>query len=118
MAYRRRQGITRASTFKEEFHSSLDNNDNVKDSSVHHEKNASAPPFLSSSSFSSSSPSSSLAAQAIKASAAARREPSLSFAFAPSYDADHQRSKVLDSQFVFVLFDNNQCINSFFINCP
>ncbi|TKY65634.1 hypothetical protein E2542_SST08494 [Spatholobus suberectus] len=86
MAYRRRQGISRSSTFKEEFHPSLDD---VKDS-VH--DNAS-PSIFSSSSSSTSSSSSSLAAQAIKASAS-RRQPSLSFAFAPS---DHQRSQSFEA---------------------
>ncbi|XP_061375476.1 uncharacterized protein LOC133317632 [Gastrolobium bilobum] len=82
MAYRRRQGLSRASTFKEEFHESLDN---VKDSE--HE-NVSLP------SFSLSSPS--LAAQAIKASAATH-QPSLAFSFTPSSDSDHQRSKNFDA---------------------
>ncbi|KAK7294914.1 hypothetical protein RJT34_17813 [Clitoria ternatea] len=89
MAYRRRQGLSRASTFKEDFHpspsSSLDHV--VKDSDPH---NASPPSIFSSSSSSPSS--SSIAAQAIKASAS-RRQPSLSFAFAPDSVSDHQRSK-------------------------
>ncbi|KAK7386095.1 hypothetical protein VNO78_26041 [Psophocarpus tetragonolobus] len=87
MAYRRRHGISRASTFKEEIH--LDENGNVNDHPL--------PPLLSSSfSFtSSSSPSSSLAAQAIKASAA-RRDPSLSFSFA-KFEHDHHRSKSCDA---------------------
>ncbi|KAK7394922.1 hypothetical protein VNO78_15463 [Psophocarpus tetragonolobus] len=75
MAYRRRQGISKASTFKEEFHNGDSDNMDV------------APSILS------SSPSSSLAAQAIKASSS-RRQPSLSFAFAPS---DHQRSKSFEA---------------------
>lgn len=83
MAYRRRQGISRASTFKEEFHPSLDD---VKDSDL---DNASPSIFSSSSS---STPS--LAAQAIKASSS-HRQPSLSFAFSPS---DHQRSKSFESE--------------------
>lgn len=87
MAYRRRQGICRSSTFKEEFHSSLDDDD-VKDSSDH--DNASPSIFSSSSSSTSSS---SLAAQAIKASAS-RRQPSLSFAFEPK---DHSRSKSFEA---------------------
>ncbi|TKY69015.1 hypothetical protein E2542_SST05279 [Spatholobus suberectus] len=87
MAYRRRHGISRASTFKEE---------------IHHDENGNAndppPPSLSSSfSFTpSSSSSSSLAAQAIKASAA-RHDPSLSFTFAKSNDHDHHRSKSCDA---------------------
>lgn len=88
MAYRRRQGVSRSATFKEEFHPSLD--DDVKDSSDH--DNAS-PSIFSNSSSSSSTSSSSLAAQAIKASAS-RRQPALSFAFEPN---DHQRSKSFDA---------------------
>ncbi|KAG2691181.1 hypothetical protein I3760_09G224600 [Carya illinoinensis] len=60
MAYRRRHGISRASTFKEEFHHPPDDDHNLPDSS-----------------------SSSLAAQAIRASAA-HRESSLSSAYADS----------------------------------
>ncbi|KAL2330460.1 hypothetical protein Fmac_018041 [Flemingia macrophylla] len=83
MAYRRRQGISRASTFKEEvLNPSLDD---AKDSD---HDNASPSIFSSS-----SSSTSSLAAQAIKASSS-HRQPSLSFAFAPS---DHQRSKSFGS---------------------
>ncbi|KAL5058374.1 hypothetical protein RYX36_029978 [Vicia faba] len=85
MAYRRRQGISRASTFKEEIHSSLD--DDPKDS---HQQNGSTPSLSSS-----NSPSPSLAAQAIKASAA-RRQPALSFAFDSSHP-DHQRSTNFDA---------------------
>ncbi|CAK8542190.1 unnamed protein product [Lathyrus sativus] len=85
MAYRRRQGVSRASTFKEEIHSSLD--DDPKDS---HQQNGSTPSLSSSDS---SSPS--LAAQAIKASAA-RRQPALSFAFDSSHP-DHQRSTSFDA---------------------
>lgn len=92
MAYRRRQGISRASTFKEEIHSSLD--DDPKDS---HQQNGSTPSLSSSNS---SSPS--LAAQAIKASAA-RRQPALSFAFDSSHP-DHQRSTVFGSRFLFCIF--------------
>ncbi|KAL5143942.1 hypothetical protein HKD37_09G026762 [Glycine soja] len=76
MAYRRRQGISKSSTFKEEFHDPSLEDDNA------------SPSIFSSSS---TPPPSSLAAQAIKA-AASRREPSLSFAFAPA-EFDHQRSK-------------------------
>ena len=84
MAYRRRQGISKSSTFKEEFHDPSLEDDNA------------SPSIFSSSS---TPPPSSLAAQAIKA-AASRREPSLSFAFAPA-EFDHQRSKVLDAQCVY-----------------
>uniref|UniRef100_A0A151UIJ7 Uncharacterized protein n=1 Tax=Cajanus cajan TaxID=3821 RepID=A0A151UIJ7_CAJCA len=88
MAYRRKHGMSRASTFKEEIHQ--DENGNAND----------PPPPSLSSSFSfknpSSSSSSSLAAQAIKASAV-RRDPSLSFTFAkPQFD-QHHRSKSCDS---------------------
>lgn len=97
MAYRRRQGMSRASTFKEEIHHdqqqpSLDNsNGNAITNNDHR-------PVLSSSySFTpTSSSSSSLAAQAIKASAV-RRDPSLSFAFPKSSlppEHEHHRSKV------------------------
>ncbi|KAK7374118.1 hypothetical protein VNO80_07544 [Phaseolus coccineus] len=87
MAYRRRQGISRASTFKEEFHdpSSLDC---AKDSDHNH----ASPPILSPPSSSTSS--SSLATQATKASAS-RYQPSLSFAFAT--ESDHQRSKSFEA---------------------
>ncbi|RDX99697.1 hypothetical protein CR513_17230, partial [Mucuna pruriens] len=84
MAYRRRQGISKVSTFKEELVSSLDDaNDSDHDNA--------SPSIISPSS--SSSPPSSLAAQAIKASGF-RRQPSLSFAFSPS---DHQRSRSFDN---------------------
>ncbi|GLU17813.1 hypothetical protein SLE2022_341660 [Rubroshorea leprosula] len=71
MAYRRRQGITRASTFKEEIYHQSDDD------------KSSNPQFTSSHSFSSSSshplsprsPADSLAAQAIRASAARRESP-------------------------------------------
>lgn len=80
MAYRRRQGITRASTFKEEIHHQPDhdNNNNNDDSS------------------SNPSSSSSLAAQAIRASAAHRDSSSLSSAYAHSsfHSSFHHRSKV------------------------
>ncbi|CAJ1813407.1 unnamed protein product [Sphenostylis stenocarpa] len=87
MAYRRRQGISRASTFKEEFHdpSSLDG---VKDSD---HDNASPSIFSPPSSTSSSS----LAAQAVKASSS-RNQPSLSFAFSPP-ESDQQRSKSFEA---------------------
>ncbi|KAK1562575.1 hypothetical protein Q3G72_014284 [Acer saccharum] len=69
MAYRRRQGISRSSTFKEEIHHPPETNDNKP-----------SPPSLTSSlsfspssSSSSSPPSQSLAAQAIRASAAHRQ---------------------------------------------
>ncbi|XP_059642717.1 uncharacterized protein LOC132284615 isoform X2 [Cornus florida] len=73
MAYRRRQGISRASTFKEEIYT---------------------PPDLGSSSSSSSTPSSSLAAQAIRASAA-HRDSSLSSAYGDSafHSSFNDRSK-------------------------
>ncbi|KAK7340090.1 hypothetical protein VNO77_20784 [Canavalia gladiata] len=90
MAYRRRHGLSRASTFKEELHP-LSSLDDVKDSVSDHDNNAS-PSILPSNS--SSPPSySSLAAQAMKSSSS-RRQPSLSFAFAPN---DHQRSKSFEA---------------------
>ncbi|XP_038882986.1 uncharacterized protein LOC120074094 [Benincasa hispida] len=76
MAYRRRQGITRASTFKEEIHHHSDEFDHNSISS-------------------SSSSSSSLAAQAIRASGA-HRDSSLSSALGGSssnFSAGHMRSK-------------------------
>ncbi|KAI4353590.1 hypothetical protein L6164_002529 [Bauhinia variegata] len=80
MAYRRRQGISRASTFKEEIYhrsSSDDNNNNIKSLSPSY-------------SFSpSSSSTSSLAAQAIKASTACRDSNTFSY----SDPSDHLRSK-------------------------
>lgn len=102
MAYRRRQGIARASTFKEETYqppTGNKSNDNNK---------SSLPAFSSSKSFSaSSSASESLAAQAIRASAA-HRESSLSSAYVgagadSAFASDHQRSKV-HSFFLFLLF--------------
>jgi hypothetical protein len=93
MAYRRRQGITRASTFKEEFHSSLDD---PKDSDLQNG-------FLSPSN-------SSLSVQAIKNSAA-RHQPALSFALDPSHPHHQQRSTVFRPQFCF--FKSNQFINIF-----
>ncbi|GAU45190.1 hypothetical protein TSUD_178830 [Trifolium subterraneum] len=78
MAYRRRQGISRASTFKEEFHSSLDD---PKDSDL---QNGSV-----------SSSNSSLSVQAIKASAA-RHQPALSFALDPDHP-DYRRSTIPES---------------------
>lgn len=92
MAYRRRQGIARASTFKEEIYqppTGNKSNDNNK---------SSLPAFSSSKSFSaSSSASESLAAQAIRASAA-HRESSLSSAYVgagadSAFASDHQRPK-------------------------
>ncbi|XP_022966356.1 uncharacterized protein LOC111466030 [Cucurbita maxima] len=75
MAYRRRQGITRASTFKEEIHHPSDEIDHISISS-------------------SSSTSSSLASQAIRASAAAR-DPSHSSAYGSisTFPPGHLRSK-------------------------
>ncbi|KAL7265758.1 hypothetical protein ACSBR1_003522 [Camellia fascicularis] len=71
MAYRRRQGVARTSTFKEEIH---------------------YPPPPDGNSSSSSSSSSSLAAQAIRASAAHRDSSSLSSAYADS--AFRQRPEI------------------------
>lgn len=86
MAYRRRQGISRASTFKEEIHHPPDDNDSKT--------------FTSSYSFSSStSPANSLAAQAIRASAAARKTDSP--AFAAHSDFGPSRSKVFFFPFVY-----------------
>ncbi|KAG8647882.1 uncharacterized protein LOC110622265 [Manihot esculenta] len=84
MAYRRRQGITRASTFREEIYRSPEddiNNNDIKNRNM----------LKTSHTFSSSS---SLAAQAIRASAA-HRESSLSSACAG--DSSPQRSKVFDA---------------------
>ncbi|CAJ1948246.1 unnamed protein product [Sphenostylis stenocarpa] len=84
MAYRRKHGISRASTFKEETRSHADSHPR--------------PSLTSSLSFtpsSSSSSSSSLAAQAIKASTA-RRDPSLHFTSAKS-EHDHHRCKSTDT---------------------
>lgn len=84
MAYRRRQGITRVSTFKEEIHHPPD------ETTTHASSSASSSP--------------SLAAQAIRASAA-HRESSLSSAYGDSAffrDSDHRlRSEVF---FLSVLF--------------
>ncbi|KAI4355957.1 hypothetical protein L6164_000013 [Bauhinia variegata] len=89
MAYRRRQGISRASTFKEEFyHRSSSDDDNVKN------VNSSNPARSLSSyySFSPSSSTSSLAAQAIKASNA--RRDSNTFSYTDSaFASGHLRSK-------------------------
>ncbi|KAJ6331416.1 hypothetical protein OIU76_009903 [Salix suchowensis] len=87
MAYRRRHGITRTATFKEEIHhppeqdnhhANINKNTNVNDDTL----------------FMTSSSSSSLAAQAIRASAA-HRESSLSSAYAG--DSIPRRSKVFDA---------------------
>ncbi|KAK7382891.1 hypothetical protein VNO80_02044 [Phaseolus coccineus] len=93
MAYRRRQGISRTSTFKEEIppHADAENGNAHPLPSL-----SSSLSFTPSSSSSSSSPS--LAAQAIKASAA-RRDPSLHFAF-PKSEHDHHRSKSCDNNYV------------------
>ncbi|XP_047168539.1 uncharacterized protein LOC124837267 [Vigna umbellata] len=90
MAYRRRQSLSRASTFREEFHdpSSLDV---AKDSDHSH----ASPPILSPPSSSTSSSSSSLPTQPPKPSPS-RYQPSLSFAFATP-DSDHQRSKSFEA---------------------
>ncbi|XP_058745187.1 uncharacterized protein LOC131617935 [Vicia villosa] len=99
MAYRRRQVVSRSSTFKEEIN--VNGNELLDD----HNKNdgsISAPPFLSSIHNSLATPSfnNSLAAQAIKASAA-RRDPSHSLALAnssiPLQHENHNRSKSFDS---------------------
>ncbi|XWS09537.1 hypothetical protein CRYUN_Cryun40dG0093200 [Craigia yunnanensis] len=76
MAYRRRQGISRASTFKEEIHHPHPPNDNDTKK------------FISSYSFSSSSssPATSLASQAIRASSAARKTDSPVFAAGSDFD--------------------------------
>ncbi|KAE9611251.1 hypothetical protein Lalb_Chr07g0195831 [Lupinus albus] len=97
MAYRRRQGMLRTSTFKEEIHhnnNNLDENVNINNNDPPNSHNHST--LSSSFSFTptSSSSSSSLAAQAIKASAS-RHDPSLSFSF--STPSDHQRSKSFDT---------------------
>jgi predicted transcriptional regulator len=96
MAYRRRQVVTRSSTFKEEINTNggqelLDNSDEQDGSNT-------APPLLNSITSSSSSSNNSLAAQAIKASAT-RRDPSHSLAFTANSSLaqhdHHHRSKVL-----------------------
>ncbi|CAL0324297.1 unnamed protein product [Lupinus luteus] len=97
MAYRRRQGMLRTSTFKEEIHNNnnnLDENGTINNNDPPNSHNRST--LSSSFSFTptSSSSSSSLAAQAIKASAS-RHDPSLSFSF--STPSDHQRSKSFDT---------------------
>lgn len=92
MAYRRRQGITKSSTFKEEIYHPPDNNSKNINNSNENNK-ASVPSFKTSHSFSPSTQS--LAAQAIRASAA-HRDSSLSSAYAadPPLPSDTQRSKV------------------------
>ncbi|KAL5061407.1 hypothetical protein RYX36_023144 [Vicia faba] len=111
MAYRRRQVVSRSSTFKEEINvdgNELSDDDNKNGGSI------SAPPFLSSIHNSLATPSfnnslaaqpipsfnNSLAAQAIKASAA-RRDPSHSLALTnsslPLQHDNHNRSKSFDS---------------------
>ncbi|KAL9303681.1 hypothetical protein ACSQ67_020944 [Phaseolus vulgaris] len=90
MAYRRRQGVSRTSTFKEEIRPNANADAHPLPSL------SSSLSFTPSSSSSSSSPS--LAAQAIKASAA-RRDPSLHFAF-PASQHDHHRSKSCDNNYV------------------
>lgn len=99
MAYRRRQVVSRSSTFKEDIN--VNRNDLLQ---AHHNINdgsMSAPPLSSSIHNSLATPSfnNSLAAQAIKASAT-RRDPSHSFAIANSsipiiHHENHTRSKVL-----------------------
>lgn len=94
MAYRRRQGISRASTFKEEIceQPSSDLDENTSHAASAAPRSYSFTPSTSSSS--------SLAAQAIKASAA-RRDPSFSFSFDKSSLAlqhnEHHRSKSMDA---------------------
>lgn len=107
MAYRRRQVVSRSSTFKEDIN--VNRNDLLQ---AHHNINdgsMSAPPLSSSIHNSLATPSfnNSLAAQAIKASAT-RRDPSHSFAIANSslpiiHHENHTRSKVLLS-FTFFSF--------------
>ncbi|CAK7343472.1 unnamed protein product [Dovyalis caffra] len=87
MAYRRRHGITRTSTFKEEIYQPQENDNPHK--SINKSSNINDDTLLTT-----SSPSSSLAAQAIRASAA-HRESSLSSAYAG--DSISQRSKVFDA---------------------
>ncbi|XP_031271608.1 uncharacterized protein LOC116129998 isoform X2 [Pistacia vera] len=91
MAYRRRQGITKTSTFKEEIYHPPDNNSKNINNSNENNK-ASVPTFKTSHSFSPSTQS--LAAQAIRASAA-HRDSSLSSAYAadPPLPSETQRSK-------------------------
>lgn len=109
MAYRRRQGITRASTFKEEiYHPPDDNRKSNEKSSISTSTSTSTFTPSHSHSFSSSSysASQSLAAQAIRASAA-HRESSLSSAYGADsavFSSDHQRSKV---SFLVYLFDGS-----------
>ncbi|CAK8559952.1 unnamed protein product [Lathyrus sativus] len=94
MAYRRRQVVTRSSTFKEEINV---NGNELLDDHNQNDGSMSAPSFFSSIHNSLATPSfnNSLAAQAIKASAA-RRDPSLSFA-PPLHHENHNRSKSCDS---------------------
>ncbi|OIW00936.1 hypothetical protein TanjilG_10014 [Lupinus angustifolius] len=103
MAYRRRQGMLRTSTFKEEIHNNNNNNNNLDENGTinnndllnsHNHSTLSSSFSFTPTSSSSSSSSSSLAAQAIKASAS-RHDPSLSFSF--STPSDHQRSKSFDT---------------------
>ncbi|KAK7287019.1 hypothetical protein RJT34_22429 [Clitoria ternatea] len=96
MAYRRRHGMSRASTFKEEILHKHDDHDHDHDF-YSKDKNIIIPTLSSSFSFTStphSSASSSLAAQAIRASAA-RCDPSLSFSHDNHHD-HHIRSKSAD----------------------
>jgi len=102
MAYRRRQGISRTSTFKEEIRPHGD----AENGNAHPLPSLSSSLSFTPSSSSSSSPS--LAAQAIKASAA-RRDPSLHFAF-PKSEHEHHRSKVnsfiLTTPFPCIIFSS------------
>jgi hypothetical protein len=86
MAYRRRQGITRASTFKEEVHLPPDDKQNND----------------------SSNSSSSLAAQAIRASAA-HRESSLSSAYADSAFAPTHQPRPLKVLLLLFPFNKQIC---------
>lgn len=97
MAYRRRQGITKSSTFKEEIYHPPDNNVN--------DNKASFPTFKASHSISPST-SQSLAAQAIRASAI-HRDSSLSSAYSadPPLSSETQGSKV--GFFLFSFFSIN-----------
>eukprot|EP00258_Populus_trichocarpa_P042838 XP_024458857.1 uncharacterized protein LOC18100027 [Populus trichocarpa] len=87
MAYRRRHGITRTSTFKEEIHHPPEQDNHHEN--INKNTNINDDTFLIT-----SSSSSSLAAQAIRASAA-HRESSLSSAYAG--DSIPRRSKVFDA---------------------
>jgi hypothetical protein len=93
MAYRRRHGITRTSTFKEEIHHPPEQDNHHEN--INKNTNINDDTFLIT-----SSSSSSLAAQAIRASAA-HRESSLSSAYAG--DSIPRRSKVFFMSFFFVL---------------